>query len=156
MSEDSTFKMELEGGNSLAVLCRVVDLVSKQDSINSFSIEIEFDGEFTLDPTIQRSVEEMDVGLEFDTAPELINFHNGSEAATLARCFATSDDGWMNTGEVKRAWVDHPDLPNEKFSQLLWDLSERGVLEKRQCDDDGRMNEYRISELGLKSVKASR
>lgn len=87
---------------------------------------------------------------------EGVNFQQDSFSYLVAKEFNEGENGWYSTKEVRYelGGEDTP-LDESNLSQVLWDLTERGVLDKRDHDGDGRMKEYRITESGRASVTNS-
>lgn len=146
---DEKISLEAEGENAMPLFRAMSEAILKNEDIGRIKIEVESDESLTL----LDSVED-----KFKTGPPICNggsidFDTDSQAFKLAQCMVS--EGWKNTGEIKRGVREKREISEDRLSQVLWDLSERGVLEKRPCVSDGRMKEYRITKMGAESVEKS-
>jgi hypothetical protein len=154
MSEDGrsqTLKVELTDGDVAKAFDNLNKVVQhNESSVNRILIEIESDG--PLDNT------ELEVNVTKSESIEVgngeVNFERNSMAFKLANFISNSDSSWLNSGEIRRDVESEEIINLDTLSQTLWDLSERGLLEKRPCESDGRMREYKISEKGKESLTA--
>jgi len=152
---DDRFRVEVDGENALPIFKTVSDIIEKNDDITKVVIEVESEEPLTLSDYTE-DLYKTGVGCESDDS-DIIGFCEESESFHLAQCMATSVDKWYNTAEIKRAVheTDDYNIPQNRISQILWDLSERGVLKKRPCKSNRRMKEYNITEKGIRSVEAA-
>ena len=62
-------------------------------------------------------------------------------------------DGWLRTKEVADAIPTEWDVSGDALGTNLWNLEDRGLVEKRPYEDDKRQNEYRITEIGGRVIE---
>jgi hypothetical protein len=145
------FSIEVEGENAVPTFKRISEFVEKSDDKGITRISIEIDSK---EPLVMGDYIE-DVfktgNNEVNLDKEIINFSSDSEAFKVASFVLEECEEWTSTGDIKRGLSDS--FPTDRTSQVLWDLSERGVLDKRPCSTDGRMKEYRITKMGKDSVE---
>lgn len=64
-------------------------------------------------------------------------------------------DSWVRTKEIRDAIPEDSEVNNETIGANLWNLADRGLLEKRPYEDDKRQNEYRMTEMGKEALNQS-
>jgi len=143
--QTETLSLEVEAGNAKEVIQSVFETVSGED-VQRIRVEVEATDGFCLDSSevIQNGVDEG------------VNFRLGSKSCSLAvLSYHLRDEDWLELDELREGCPMPLDekFPKEKASGILWDLAERGVIEKKNHPEDGRLNVYRITEFGAKSVE---
>ena len=56
-------------------------------------------------------------------------------------------DGWLRTKEIADAIPDDWDVSEDTLGSNLWNLDNRGLVEKRPYEEDNRQNEYRMTDI---------
>ncbi|AGM10788.1 hypothetical protein M192_gp091 [Halorubrum tailed phage 8] len=149
---DGVMTLELSGDNSLDAFNQFMEEVGFNESIENIRVTIE--AESPIDLTEYITGEEIERDGEPDGGGiELVTFEEGSRTRKLATfLYNHNGDEWHTTNEVKAALTEDCDIDPDDVSQILWELSERGVIEKRPHDNDGRKKEYRLNQRGMESV----
>ncbi|QRD99668.1 MarR family transcriptional regulator [Halorubrum virus VOLN27B] len=144
--------LELSGREGLEAFNQFIERVGFSDSIDTIKIQIESESPIDLTKYITGEEIEPRSG-ETDDNPDLVTFEDGSRTKKLAT-FLHENNGedWHTTNEIKAALPEGSEINPDDVSQILWELSERGVVEKQPHDDDGRKKKYRLNERGKKSV----
>ncbi|QIR31208.1 winged-helix domain protein [Halorubrum virus Serpecor1] len=149
---DGVMTLELSGDQSLDAFNTFMEEVGFNESIENIRVTIE--AESPIDLTEYITGEEIEVNGETDGGGmDLVTFEEGSRTRKLATfLYENNGDEWHTTTEIKAELDEDSEIDPDDVSQILWELSERGVMEKRPHDTDGRKKEYRLNERGLKSV----
>jgi hypothetical protein len=148
-SEVESLKLEVTGSSAVKALDDINKLVQdNREKVRRIYIEVDSNG--AMDNSIIE-VNVNDLG-SVEISTPTITFKSGSTASKLANCIDNLDNEWSNSGEIRRCAEKGSDIDMDALSQTLWDLSERGLLDKRDCESDGRMKEYRLSEKGKESL----
>ena len=79
-----------------------------------------------------------------DTPPRL---QPGSGPFDIVRVVDENGE-WMRTREIVQTFPDDWEMNENALRSNLWNLENRGLIEKRPYHDDNRQNEYRITEVG--------
>lgn len=126
----------------------VFDRLNLYDSTESVRVEVEIG---------KRAASELGYKSAGRRYPDdnVVQFEEDSDAYKLACFLCENDDEWLTTPEIRRRDTENVDQDGDRLSQLLWDLTERGVVKKKDCPHDKRMKEYQISEKGARSVEES-
>jgi DNA-binding HxlR family transcriptional regulator len=59
-----------------------------------------------------------------------------------------SEGGWLRTKDLRDAIPERWDINEENIGSVLWNLTERNLVEKRPFEPDKRETEYRVTTLG--------
>ena len=59
---------------------------------------------------------------------------------------------WFRTEEIRAAIPDDWDVNIDSIGTHLWNLEDRGLVEKRPYEEDNRKTEYRITSLGQRAL----
>jgi hypothetical protein len=150
-NENQTVSVEVNGGRAVELLERVAKILERQNTGNIERVYIEIESnDFLLNFNVK---EDLDTFIVEEV--DKISFEVGSDAHKVAVVFCSFEGEWKKTGEIKRIITSQTDVSEDRVSQILWDLSERGVLDKKPCKDNQRMKMYRINGLGVRSVEAA-
>ena len=152
---DGVMTLELSGEQGLHAFNQFIEEAGFGDSIDRISIRVEADSPIDLTEYITGENIPPRSGETEDGEPDLISFEDGSRTKKLATfLYKNNGDSWHTTTDIKAALPDEePPIEPDDVSQILWELSERGVLEKRPHEQDGRKKEYRLNERGMESVE---
>ncbi|UBF22065.1 winged HTH [Halorubrum virus HRTV-15] len=149
---DGVMTLQLSGEQGLRAFNQFIEEAGFGDSIENIEVTIEAESPIDLTEYITGEEIEMD---EDGDAVELVTFEEGSRTRKLATfLYDHNGDEWHTTTEVKTALTEDCGIDPDDVSQILWELSERGVVEKRPHEKDGRKKEYRLNDLGIQSVAA--
>ena len=142
-TDTRTLHFEIEGDNAKEVVQAIFQTVSAKDVCRA-SIEVEARQGFVLDASdIVRNV------------GETADFRLGSKSAAIAALmYEVRDEGWVCLEEAREICPlpRGVKFPKDKASGIMWDLAERGIIEKKSHPEDGRRNVYRLSDFGEKSI----
>ena len=149
---DGVLTLELSGEQGLHAFNQFIEEAGFADSIDTIRIQVE--AESPIDLTKYITGEEITPRSgETDGDPDLVTFEDGSRTKKLATfLYENNGEEWHTTTEIKAALPEDSEIDPDDVSQILWELSERGVVEKQPHEDDGRMKEYQLNERGKKSV----
>ena len=91
-----------------------------------------------------------------DADDGLTRFQEDSDTFAVARTLhERRDEGLLEMDEVRQFTSNSEGVPEERFSPILWDLAERGLVEKQPPKHDGQQHRYRLTDKGVASVEAS-
>jgi len=83
-----------------------------------------------------------------------VSFQEDSGAKAVAKMlFDRRDEGFLDVTEIQQFTPDDAGIPKQQFSKILWDLADRGVVEKKNHPDDGRKKIYKLTTKGIASVR---
>ncbi|AAL54985.1 winged-helix domain protein [Halophage HF1] len=148
---DGVLTLELSGDDGLQAFNRFIEETGFSDTVNSIKVTIEADSPIDLTEYITGS----EIEKRESDPPDVVTFEDGSRTRKLAEfLYEYNGDGWYTTNEIRDSLTEDCGIDPDDVSQILWELSERDVVEKRPFDGDGRKKEYRLNELGFRSVEA--
>lgn len=163
-------EFELYGQFSTDELFQIADQFSDDAAIQKISVEIATENPATLRlPAFEEYVSEQDGELsvsssnaatdaggssadrptDSDPSPRL---QPGSDPFSVVRLVDHHDD-WLRTSEIVETIPDEWDVSEGTLNSTLWSLTDRGLLDKRPYEDDKRQNEYRITDLGERTLE---
>jgi len=148
---DGVMTLELSGEDGLHAFNQFIKEAGFADSVESISVRIEADS--PIDLTEYITGESIEPKESEDDDPEIVNFEEGSRTRMLAEfLYEHNGEKWHTTTEIREKLPEDSEIDPDDVSQILWELSERDVVEKQPHDGDGRKKEYRLNERGMKSV----
>ncbi|WP_265112058.1 MarR family transcriptional regulator [Halosolutus halophilus] len=169
-SEANELVVELNGELHADDLQNVIDQLNPAVEIRSFQIGIAADNPAAL--SVLSAEPEADAGLEetTDEGSERRSEHPDASAVDAKeddspdqssvpqlqtdgdpfQIMRTIDtlDTWVRTKEIREGIPDEVDVATDSIGTNLWNLADRGLLEKRPYEEDKRQNEYRMTETG--------
>lgn len=83
----------------------------------------------------------------------VVRFHESSAAYTVAKTLYERNDQFLLIDQIQQFTSDTSGIPDGRFSNILWDLADRGLVEKRQSSEDGRKKEYKLTSKGIQSIE---
>ena len=84
---------------------------------------------------------------------DIVSFNPDSDPYTVAKTLLDRRDaGFIELGQIQQFVPNDAGIPDERFSPILWDMSNRGLVEKKDHPEDGRKNVYRLTDKGVNSV----
>lgn len=150
---ENEFSISVSGENAREVFKRVSKMVLAGGEIQSISVSVVTENPVPIEEQTSDDYEEI-----FQPSRSMldntISFSDGSDAYLLSDFMRECRREWCDTGQIKRGISEKGLIKEGRVSQVLWDLAERGVLRKRECESDGRMKEYKITEKGIASVES--
>lgn len=81
---------------------------------------------------------------EPDSTPRL---QGDSDSFNLLRLLR-SEGGWLRTKDLRESIPERWDINEENIGSVLWNLTERDLVQKRPFEPDKRETEYRVTTLG--------
>lgn len=144
--------LELSGEDGLHAFNQFIKEAGFADSVESISVRVEADSPIDLTEYITGESIEPKESEEDD--PEIVNFEEGSRTRKLGLfLYDNNGEEWHTSAEIREALPEDCEIDPDDVSQILWELSERDVVEKRPHDGDGRKKEYRLNDLGMRSIE---
>ncbi|WP_206668651.1 hypothetical protein [Halorubrum depositum] len=141
--------LELSGEQGLHAFNQFIEEAGFADSVENIRVTIEADSPIDLTQYITGEAIEP---RETDE-PEVVTFEEGSRTRKLAEfLYEHNGEEWHTTTEIRGKLPEDSEIDPDDVSQILWELSERGVVEKQPHDGDGRKKEYRLNDLGTRSI----
>ncbi|UBF21807.1 winged HTH [Halorubrum virus HSTV-3] len=148
---DGVMTLELSGEQGLHAFNQFIEEAGFADSVQNIRVTIEADS--PIDLTEYITGEEIDPR-ESDEELEVVTFEEGSRTRRMAEfLYEHNGEEWHTTAEIKDTLTEDCEIDPDDVSQILWELSERDVVEKKPHDGDGRKKEYRLNERGMRSLK---
>lgn len=174
--------LEAETDESLSLIQFLLKHIDLNGDITRIRIELESESAFDIsevvtddlvtdtEPEPERDepddLEPVDDGLKEppkseDPEPEFVNddlvrFDEDSDAFAVAKMlYERRNEGFLELGEVQQFTPNEAGVADMRFSKVLWDLANRGMVEKKDHPDDGRMNIYKLTSRGIRSVEAA-
>ena len=170
-------EFEIAGPLTTDDLSKVVDSLDDDQAIQKFSIEIGTENPAVLElPTLNSKVttNSGDSGNGDQTSqpvqvpaehlateencreqvhPENVSSGHTPRLQTDSDPFAimrliSHHEGWLRTKEIAETIPPDWDVSEDALGSNLWNLDNRGLVEKRPYEDDNRQNEYRITDVG--------
>jgi len=84
----------------------------------------------------------------------ITRFNEDSRAYEVAKVlYQRSDEGFLKLQQVQQFVPIETGVDEASISQVLWDLADRGLVEKKNDPDDGRKKTYKITGKGKRSVE---
>lgn len=149
MGDSEAFEVKASGSNTVPVARKLAEIIENNiHQLSSIEVRVESDSEIDIGGYSHDGYYVPD---DRDSSSPGVKFNPDSDAFMIARAFYVDSGEWYGTEAVKHDLGDG-DIDCDQLSQVLWDLSERGVLEKRDHPSDGRMKEYRLTKKGDDSV----
>ena len=160
---------EIYGPLTTDDLSEIVDHLDNNHSIQKIAIEIAAENPAVLElPTLiekgdgDRSLQAQATDAEHRSRVENHPQHADSDdtsADQIPRLQSDGDPfaimryishtgGWVRTREVADEIPSDWDVSNDSLGSNLWNLENRGLVEKRPYEEDKRQNEYRITDIG--------
>ncbi|MDZ7730077.1 MAG: hypothetical protein U5K37_02410 [Natrialbaceae archaeon] len=133
--------VEMHGELSRATLHDMIDNLDAETQIHSFKLGIATD-----DPS-RLGVGNGHEPPETNGSASTARLQLGGDPFVLMQVLAETDD-WVQTAELRSAIPASVDVNAESIGGNLWSLAERGLIEKRRCEEDGRRREYRMTDRG--------
>ncbi|UFK26323.1 winged-helix domain protein [Hardygib1 virus] len=148
---DGVMTLELSGEQGLHAFNRFIEETGFSDTIDNIKVTIEADSPVDLTKYITgEQIEERE-----SEPPDAVSFEEGSRTRMMAEfLYEHNGEEWHTTTQIKDALGEDCDIDPDDVSQIMWELSERGVVEKQPHESDGRKKEYRLNDLGVRSVEA--
>lgn len=182
-NEEETIELgiELSGRFSKDDIHEVIDQLENDADIRTFRIEITANQPASLDiPRLERradsssELQEGDLTGGTDGAATDGTTDEQTDAATtdstepaaegepqlqvggapfyLMRILADRDE-WIRTKELRELIPDDSDVSEDAIGTNLWNLEDRGLVEKRPYEEDKRQTEYRGTDLGKRALE---
>lgn len=104
-------------------------------------------------PTEPEPEEEPEPEPDLEPPDGVVRFREDSNAYEVAKVLAERDDQFLETSEIIQFTPNEVGIPDGQFSGVLWDLADRGLVEKKQVPEDRRKKQYKITSNGLASVE---
>lgn len=181
MTSDDQHSLTLsaETDNALTLMQFFLKSVDLSGDLTGATITLESDSSFTLSPEMEYGLEvdqsdpaevepdedeaetEDTDRTEAEEAAEpqpmsrdkIIAFRDDSNPLAIMEMFyERRDEGYFNVSKVRQFTPNDAGIQDSSFSAILWDLAERGLIEKK--DSESRGNEYKITGKGIASVEA--
>lgn len=80
---------------------------------------------------------------------------NANTWAVIKMFYDRRDEGFLETSDVIQFVPDSAGIPDGSISSICWDLANRGFVEKKDHNRDGRKNVYKITNKGIDAVTAT-
>jgi hypothetical protein len=147
---DGVMTLELSGEQGLHAFNQFIEETGFSDTVENIKVTIEADSPIDLTQYITGE----DIESRETEPPDTVSFEEGSRTRKMAEfLYEHNGEDWHTTTQIKDALGEDCDIDPDDVSQILWELSERDVVEKRPFDGDGRKKEYRLNNLGVRSVE---
>ena len=85
-------------------------------------------------------------------ASEIPQLRPGGDPFAIMRLLSHSD-GWLRTAEIDQAIPPYWGVSANALGSNLWNLDERGLVEKRPYEEDNRQKEYKITDFGEQALQ---
>ncbi|UBF21936.1 winged HTH [Haloarcula virus HJTV-3] len=152
---DGVMTLQLSGEQGLRAFNQFIEEAGFGDSIENIEVTIEAESPIDLTEYITGEEISRRSGEDEGDDPDLVSFEEGSRTRRLAKfLYENNGNEWHTTNEIKSKLPEDSEIDPDDVSQILWELSERDVVEKQPHDEDGRKKEYRLNERGMKSIDA--
>ena len=131
------------------------------------AVEAEADPEVVEDDaaseSAQESVEEAeipdvgddDVECIFGVRPENVPSLRGSGTLAVLDVLDSDPEKFWHTPEIRNHIDEFDGFNPDSVSQLLWELSDRGLVDKQDSDRDKRMKKYKITSKGRAAAQVA-
>ncbi|UBF21166.1 winged HTH [Haloarcula virus HJTV-1] len=147
---DGVMTLELSGEQGLHAFNQFIEETGFSDTVENIKVTIEADSPVDLTQYITGE----DIESRETEPPDAVTFEEGSRTRKMAEfLYENNGEDWHTTTEIKDALGEDCDIDPDDVSQILWELSERDVVEKQPHEGDGRKKEYRLNDLGVRSVE---
>lgn len=148
---DGVMTLELSGEQGLHAFNQFIEETGFSETIENIKVTIEADSPIDL----TRYITGEEISEREEDLPDTVTFEDGSRTWKMAKfLYEHNGEDWHTTTQIKDSLSEDSDIDPDDVSQILWELSERDVVEKRPFDGDGRKKEYRLNDLGVRSVEA--
>lgn len=138
-------------------------------NVTRISIEIESRKPFEIDLPAEEGVEtestdepdpepepETESAQTAQTEHDVTTFQQSSNTWPIIKMlYERRDEGFLEIPEIRQFTPNEAGIPESQFSKVCWDLWNRGLLDKKDHDDDGRKNVYKITGKGVDAVEAT-
>ena len=86
------------------------------------------------------------------SAVEIPQFRPGGDPVAIMRLLSHLD-GWLRTAEIDQSIPPDWGVSTNALGSNLWNLDERGLVEKRPYEEDNRQKEYKITDVGEQALQ---
>lgn len=147
--------IELSGDVSKQQVQSVLDGVGENQQITAFSIVVDTNGEAVLpeldtDETDPTSGTE-DVGDSDESTDTTVRLQRDGDPFYVAQAME-ADGGWMLAEDIEDALGEDTEVNLDSLSSTLYNLDDRGLVEKQPYEEDKRYKEYKLTDVGQSAL----
>lgn len=165
MGQSQSIEIEQSGPDALTIVSELLKHVDVGSTgIKRVSVQIDTTDTVSYVNGDEIEATEMNLAVPLDSTSntgdesetDFATFQGESNAFIVAAAlYQINGDDFVEIEAIQDVVADTADIESSDYSAALWDLSDRGLVDKKDHPSDGRKNVYRLSERGTLSVKQS-
>lgn len=137
---DSSEPFELNGLGEV-----ISDVSGNGETVTGDAVRCETETPSTDDEVVEEVVE--------DTKKQETFHTGGATWHVIKMMYERRNEGFFNITQIQQFTPNEHGIEDTSISQILWNLADRGHVEKKPHPDDGRKKVYKITGKGIDTVE---